>query len=325
MFYGTDHVTVANAPELDFPPGTPMSIALWIKETTDQPTVHYLGKRANCGGGSTGIDYQIARDATYGIQFNSKAGGIVGTGVGVALNQWRHVAVTYDGTTNLAIYIDGVPTGLSNTYHFEGASTASLLIGGSGTCGGDMIGLIDEVWIFNRQLSDTEVHLLATSNPGTYCTAKVNSLGCTPTMVPGGASPSLSGPDDFYVVADHVLRRAVHPHAGAYFGRRSAADRLQRHLPLLLLARVHGPAQRRRGRIDLRPVLDARSRLHLPRQRRTHGCDSVRDLPLRTAAELHGTWGDSPHESRRIPLSSELRHLPKSSSNLPRESASSPS
>jgi len=44
--------------------------------------------------------------------------------------------------------------------------------------------------------------------PTTYCTAKINSLGCTPTIGWSG-SPSLSGPDNFHVTATNVLNRKL--------------------------------------------------------------------------------------------------------------------
>ena len=40
--------------------------------------------------------------------------------------------------------------------------------------------------------------------PVTYCTAKVNSLGCVPAIGSSGM-PSMSGPDSFYVTATNVL------------------------------------------------------------------------------------------------------------------------
>jgi hypothetical protein len=45
-----------------------------------------------------------------------------------------------------------------------------------------------------------------------YCTAKTNSLGCVPVIGTGGGcaeSPSISGPDDFRVIASHVLNNKV--------------------------------------------------------------------------------------------------------------------
>ena len=42
--------------------------------------------------------------------------------------------------------------------------------------------------------------------PSTYCTPKANSMGCTPAVTWSG-SPSLSGPDDFHLVAAPVLNQ----------------------------------------------------------------------------------------------------------------------
>ena len=53
---------------------------------------------------------------------------------------------------------------------------------------------------------------LACSDPLVYCTAKVNSLGCTPTATYAG-HPTLSGLDDFVVRASNVLNNSN----GVYF------------------------------------------------------------------------------------------------------------
>lgn len=42
--------------------------------------------------------------------------------------------------------------------------------------------------------------------PGNYCTAKTNSLGCVPAIGSTG-TPSLSGPDDFFLTASNVLNQ----------------------------------------------------------------------------------------------------------------------
>jgi hypothetical protein len=42
--------------------------------------------------------------------------------------------------------------------------------------------------------------------PAIYCTAKVNSQGCAPSIAFAGA-PTLSGPDDFHVTASNVLNK----------------------------------------------------------------------------------------------------------------------
>jgi hypothetical protein len=52
------------------------------------------------------------------------------------------------------------------------------------------------------------VHSTTPLPPRAYCTAKVNSQGCTPSMGWSG-TPSLSGPDDFVLRCDGVLSRVV--------------------------------------------------------------------------------------------------------------------
>ena len=44
--------------------------------------------------------------------------------------------------------------------------------------------------------------------PVTYCTAKINSLGCTPAIWSTGM-PTISGPDDYFVTAGEVLSNKV--------------------------------------------------------------------------------------------------------------------
>jgi hypothetical protein len=54
-------------------------------------------------------------------------------------------------------------------------------------------------------LDDMEVDYTPTcQSVSTYCTAKVNSLGCTPVIASSGV-PSLSGPDNFLITASNVL------------------------------------------------------------------------------------------------------------------------
>lgn len=81
------------------------------------------------------------------------------------LNTWTHVAGTYDGTT-ATLYFNGVA--VANTTTASGSLTAiagDAMIGRNIVVSGDVFnGLIDEVEIFNRALSTTEI--LAIVNAG---------------------------------------------------------------------------------------------------------------------------------------------------------------
>src|SRR5207245_7665367 len=73
-----------------------------------------------------------------------------------ALNSWTHVAATYDGAT-LRIYANGV---LQASKAVSGAittSTGALRIGGDSVWGEWFAGLIDDVRVYNRALTATEL------------------------------------------------------------------------------------------------------------------------------------------------------------------------
>lgn len=197
-------VGVASTSALSFGAGDPMTIALWIKKTSDPGVVHILGKRSGCQMGTSGINYQLASTPTGGFEFASESSGVFASQASIPVGSWTHLAVTYDGVGTLRLYIGAVQVALSTSYLLSGVSTAPLEIGASGDCGQSFPGLIDDVWIFDRRLSPAEIALVAGISPAGYCTPKVNSLGCTPTIGFLGL-PTISGPDNFSVTASSVV------------------------------------------------------------------------------------------------------------------------
>lgn len=72
---------------------------------------------------------------------------------------WHHVAYTYDGTTN-RLYVDGASKATSTTAHQSGSAAKVYL--GTWTPNNDMLnGALDEVRVYNRALSATDVSTLA--------------------------------------------------------------------------------------------------------------------------------------------------------------------
>jgi hypothetical protein len=80
--------------------------------------------------------------------------------------QWHHLALTWDGATARA-YVDGEPSG-SLDVPAVGFDDSPLLVGADNNTGAlayFLTGGIDEVRIYDRPLSDTEVSALAASVP----------------------------------------------------------------------------------------------------------------------------------------------------------------
>ena len=72
------------------------------------------------------------------------------------LNTWTHLAATYDGTV-LALYVNGVQAATLVVSGPLITSTGALQIGGNAIWGEWFNGLIDEVRVYNRALSATEI------------------------------------------------------------------------------------------------------------------------------------------------------------------------
>jgi glucose/arabinose dehydrogenase len=72
------------------------------------------------------------------------------------LNTWTHLAVTYDGTT-LRLFVNGTQVGTRAVSGALLTSTGALRLGGNSVWGEFFQGRLDEVRIYNRALTTTEI------------------------------------------------------------------------------------------------------------------------------------------------------------------------
>ena len=147
-----DKVDVPDAASLDLTTG--MTLEAWVKPTS------------NVGWRTAILKERGTNDLVYALytsngskprteNFTSVENTAAGTAA-LPLNAWSYLASTYDGT-NLRFYLNGV---LVTTKASSGAmpNTANpLRIGGNAIWGEYFAGLIDEVRVYNRALSPTEI------------------------------------------------------------------------------------------------------------------------------------------------------------------------
>lgn len=159
-----DRVMMGDVDALDIgPAGTNFSIALWVKPRAfaSGAFVSKLNSSANYGNysfGLSGTGGQIAltlRDVSGTSQARSTAVTEV-----VALNQWNHIAVTFNETTNVAnFYINGVDVGPASAFTVERNVDATV---GFRLCHYIPTNVytnasLDDVRVYNRELSSDEV------------------------------------------------------------------------------------------------------------------------------------------------------------------------
>ena len=154
-----DYVTVADADSLDFT--TAMTLSLWVK--------------ADNWTGESGYASLVKKDKNYIIRKDTFSGSTLrmywwdGSNVRyVAVStlpstgDWHHIVGIISGNDISALYIDGVSSaGAAATYAADSRVLTNVLEIGSGVSGSESFdGVIDEVRIYNRALSASEVQAL---------------------------------------------------------------------------------------------------------------------------------------------------------------------
>jgi N,N-dimethylformamidase beta subunit-like protein/uncharacterized protein DUF4082/concanavalin A-like lectin/glucanase superfamily protein/fibronectin type III domain protein/BACON domain-containing protein/Big-like domain-containing protein len=182
-----DRVTVPDVPALDLTTG--MTLEAWVSPTAvnDWRTVMLKERAGN-------LVYSL-----YGSSDNGRPSAFVQTPLesdvrgtaALAVNTWAHLASTYDGTT-LRLYVNGTQVASRAVSGSITASTGVLSIGGNGSWGEWFAGLIDEVRVYNRALSASEVAADMTT-PVTCAgppVLAVSPAGLSFSGTQGGAAPA---------------------------------------------------------------------------------------------------------------------------------------
>ena len=155
-FDGSSYVTVGNPPSLNIT-GDQVTLDGWINPSVNNNDVVYFGKTAY-GENDYAMIFQF--NEVTGMMKTSAGEIILGSTFVPPVNQWTHVAFTYDGTT-MKLYANGV---LISTQPASGnlvADSPEFGIGGRATDpfgrSFRFTGAIDEVEVFDRALTDSEI------------------------------------------------------------------------------------------------------------------------------------------------------------------------
>jgi hypothetical protein len=147
-----DIVTVADHNSLDFTTG--MTIEAWVRPSTlaDYRTVVMKNSTNSLVYALMAADWASRPMAYISTTGNEDVSGPTPLG----LNVWTHVALTFDGAT-LRLYVGGVPVAALAVSGSIAVSSGPLTIGGNTLDFGHFSGLIDDIRIYNRALSQAEI------------------------------------------------------------------------------------------------------------------------------------------------------------------------
>ncbi len=152
-----DYVEVADDPSFDI--ASEITVTAWINPTDASDWRTIVSKLA----GNRKDVYWFLRKGKIGAALAGPSG-VPGRdwqpNVPIEINTWTHVALTYDGAT-MIMYKDGAPaasTSASGALMLaDSSSNESCLVGANTQWGEHFHGIIDELQVYNRALSASEI------------------------------------------------------------------------------------------------------------------------------------------------------------------------
>jgi endonuclease/exonuclease/phosphatase family metal-dependent hydrolase len=162
-FNGSNNAVVVASPSAALKPTSAYAISAWVK----------YGATDTSGGeiATMGDNYALRVQPTGEVKtFFHNASGyhvLIGTGVNTKDNKWHHLVGQYTGS-ELQIYVDGslvLATAVSGAIEYTLGGSFSLGQQGTGGTNHNFAGAIDEVRVFGRGLTASEVSALAAEPP----------------------------------------------------------------------------------------------------------------------------------------------------------------
>ena len=174
---------------------TAFTLEAWVRKQGTNKDVAVVGSWDSSGGPMIWVDWSSGR---YKLTLGNGPSTYLDSGRSPSIGAWEHVAATYDGST-ARFYVDGVEVASSPFAGVVGNSNTWRIGAYGATPAGFFDGLVDNVRIYDRALSASEVQsdmslrIQAETTPPTV-TEKAPAPGATGVNVGASATATFSEP-----------------------------------------------------------------------------------------------------------------------------------
>jgi uncharacterized delta-60 repeat protein len=171
--------------------GSTYTVDLWIRPATSNTAdfQRVLGNALNSSG--FGTMYLVQNRIEY-YQNGSNSLRVASATGSVPFNTYTHVALTYDGSVD-RLYINGILANTSSS-HTEFYNNAVRIGYAFDSGGNSFFGQLDEVEIFNRVLSQSEISSIVAADSLGKCKPAVPSPTPTPPLSPNPSPTPVPSP-----------------------------------------------------------------------------------------------------------------------------------
>ena len=178
--------------------GTPTGGSIWVG---DSSTLDFTGPftitawvflcdgRTNYPSATSGYRTVMVKGEQYELDYSvnglrGKINNSVCTGnIPLALNLWHNVAMTYNSSKNVTLYLDGVSCGSASNFTLQQGNNTMLL--GTNSGAGDVL---DEIVLYNTNLSAQQIAEQAQSTLGTASTVFMSTQPQSQAICAGGSA-----------------------------------------------------------------------------------------------------------------------------------------
>ena len=177
----SDFIQVTHNSSLTFT--TSVSFSFWLNvpdsslNTTGIQERQAIGKQRTPSASGIGFETTDGSTPKLAPQFYIQGGAQYEDNSPITINTWHHLVGTYDGTI-LKLYKNSFLIGTNIGPFNLSTITQNLFFGKQGALGCFFKGKLDDIGIWNRELSSCEINQLYTASPGTINVVVSNSIIC---------------------------------------------------------------------------------------------------------------------------------------------------